>query len=318
MAEQPDAPRHLDLYGIMPTLFTERGADVDAGAMAYAAEWMTDHRINDLLLTGSYGEFQSLDDDERVGVLRAVRAQPGVRSVMACAAHPSTSATARLAGRLVDEGADLVMVAAPLLSEVTETEVFRHFEYLSDQFPCRLVVYNNPVFGTDLSAEALGFVAALPGIVAIKQGTASLRSLTASIRAVDQGSGGTARVLIASDLTGVLGLLAGAAGLTSTNSWAFPRAFVQLIAAAATKDWERSRHITGVLEPYFALARRFGQPRTVKAAMQLRGLPCTGEVRLPYVPLENAERTELAAILEQCDMNLSLLGIAAPEGTRNA
>ena len=318
MAEQLDVPRHLDLYSIMPTLFTERGAAVDAGAMAFAAEWMTDQGISDLLLTGSYGEFQSLDDDERVSVLRAVRAQAGVRSVMACAAHPSTSATAGLAERLVDEGADLVMVAAPLLSEVTETEVFRHFEYLSDQFPGRLVVYNNPVFGTELSAEALGFVTAFPGIVAIKQGTTSLRSLTASIRAVDQGSEGTARVLIASDLTGVLGLLAGAGGLTSTNSWAFPRAFVQLIGAAVVADWERARQISGALESYFALARRFGQPRTVKAVMQVRGLPGTGEVRLPYVPLENAERTELAATLEQCDMNLSLLGIAAPEGTRNA
>ena len=196
--------------------------------------------------------------------------------------------------------------------------MFRHFEYLSDQFPRRLVVYNNPVFGTDLSADALRFVTAFPGIVAIKQGTASLAGLMESIRAVDQGSGGTARVLIASDINGVVGLLAGGAGLTSTNSWAFHRAMVQLIAAAAAADWERARHIAQALQPYFALARRLGQPRTVKAAMQMRGLPGTGELRLPYLPLEDAESTELAATLEQCDTTLGLTGIAAPEGTKSA
>jgi dihydrodipicolinate synthase/N-acetylneuraminate lyase len=313
MAEQPSAPRHLDLYAIMPTLFTEGGADVDAGSMACAAEWITGEGISDLLLTGSYGEFQSLTDDERVTALRAVRPLPGLRSVMACAAHPSTGATACLAARLLDHGADLVMVAPPLLAEVSKAELFRHFEYLSDRFPGRLVIYNNPVFGTDLSAETLGFVAALPGVVAIKQGTISLPALTASIRAVDQGSGGTAGVLIASDLTGVLGLLAGGAGLTSTNSWAFPRAIVHLVAAAAAADWKRAGHISDALEPYFALARRLGQPRTVKAAMQLRGLPGTGELRLPYVPLERSERTELQATLERCDTALSAMGIAGPE-----
>lgn len=317
MGEQPSAPRHLDLYAIMPTLFTEGAADVDVGSMACAAEWITDEGISDVLLTGSYGEFQSLTDDERLRVLRAVRPAAGVRSVMACAAHPSTKATARLAARLLDHGADLVMVAPPLLAEVSEAEVFRHFEYLSGQFPGRLVVYNNPVFGTDLSPEALGFVAAFPGVVAIKQGTISLPALTASIRAVDQGSGGTARVLIASDLTGVLGLLAGGAGLTSTNSWAFPRAIVHLVAAAAAADWQRARHISRALEPYFAQARRLGQPRTVKAAMQLRGLPGTGDLRLPYTPLEEPERAELAAILERCDTSLSAIGITGPERARS-
>ena len=78
--------------------------------MARAAERMASQGVNDLLLTGSYGEFQSLTDEERVSVLRAVRAVTAVRSVMACAAPPSTEATARLASRLFDEGANEVMV----------------------------------------------------------------------------------------------------------------------------------------------------------------------------------------------------------------
>lgn len=316
MGGQPSGPRHLDLYAITPTLFTSGATGIDAGSLAYAAEWITGHGIRDLLLTGSYGEFQSLTDDERVTVLDAVRAVPGAGSVMACAAKPSTEATACLAARLLDHGADLVMVAPPLLAEIGDSEMFRHFEYLSDRFPRRLVVYNNPVFGTDLTAEALGRLAALPGVAAIKQGTASLAALAASIQAVRRGSDGATRVLIASDLTGIVGLLAGGAGLTSTNSWAFPHAVTQLVSAAAAADWERGRRVAGALEPYFALVRRLGQPRTVKAAMQLRGIPGTGELRLPYTPLDAPERAELQATVQQCDSALTEIGVTIAEPAR--
>jgi dihydrodipicolinate synthase/N-acetylneuraminate lyase len=316
MDGQRSAPRDLDLYAIMPTLFTTGGAGVDARSMAQAAEWITNEGISNLLLTGSYGEFQSLTANERVSVLRSVRPVAGVRSVMACAAQPSTEATARLAAQLLDHGADLVMVAPPLLAEVSQGDLFRHFEHLSARFPGRLVIYNNPMFGIDLSPETLEFISALPGVVAIKQGTSSLAALAASIEAVNRSSRGTVRILIASDLTGVLGLLAGGNGLTSTNSWAFPRAVVQLVAAAAVADWERARRVALALEPYFSLVRRLGQPRTVKAAMQLRGLPGTGELRLPYAPLGKPERAELQAVLEQCDGMLEEIGIAPLEPTQ--
>ncbi len=300
----------LGLYAIAPTLFTAGGAAVDGNSMARAAEWMASQGVNDLLLTGSYGEFQSLTDEERVSVLRAVRAVTAVRSVMACAALPSTEATARLASRLFDEGANEVMVSAPLVAEVSTAEVFRHFEQLSQRLPGNLVVYNNPVFGIDLSPADLDVIASLPGIVAVKQGTSSLRGLAESIAAVHRGTAGMVRVLAASDVTAVLALVAGADGVTSTNSWAFPQAMVELVSAAARSDWDHARRIAVALEPYFSLVRRLGQPRTVKAAMQLRGLPGTDDVRLPYLPLDDSERKALRGALADCDSTLTEVRLA--------
>ena len=96
-------------------------------------------------------------------------------------------------------------------------------------------------------------------------------------------------------------LVAGADGVTSTNSWAFPQAMVELVSAAARSDWDHARSIAVALEPYFSLVRRLGQPRTVKAAMQLRGLPGTDDVRLPYLPLDDSERKALRSALADCD-----------------
>jgi 4-hydroxy-tetrahydrodipicolinate synthase len=310
--------RSLELYAIAPTFFTPDRSAVDAQATADAAEWMVGQGISSLLVTGAYGEFQALTDDERVTVLRAVRSVPGVRSVMACAALPATEATRALAARLLGEGADMVMIAAPFAAEVSPAEVLRHFDYLSRRLPGGLAVYNNPVFGTDLTPAELGTIVALPGVVALKQGTSSLGGLAESIGAVHKASAGTVRVLAASDLTGILGLLAGADGLTSTNSWAFPQAMLDLVSAASSGRWEEARRIATALAPYFSLARRFGQPRTVKAALRLRGLPVAEAVRLPYLPLDDSERKELQAVLDECDAALASLGRPGQGGNGGA
>ncbi|MGH3395990.1 MAG: dihydrodipicolinate synthase family protein [Streptosporangiaceae bacterium] len=316
MTAGPGGPayRALELYAIAPTLYGAGGRTVDVGAMAACAERMVGHGIRDFLLTGSYGEFQSLTDDERVHVLRAVRAVNGVRAVMACAAQPATAATAELAARLLGEGADEVMVAAPFAAEVRRDEILRHFRQLSRQLPGGIVVYNNPAFGMDLPPADLAEITSLPGIAAVKQGTASLPGLAESISAVHARSGDEVRMLAASDLTGVLGLLAGADGLTSTNCWAFPGAFRSLVGSAAAGDWESARQVAAALDPYFAVVRRLGQPRTVKAAMQARGLPGTRNVRLPYRPLKAPECALLRIALEECDKALAQVGeIQQPE-----
>jgi dihydrodipicolinate synthase/N-acetylneuraminate lyase len=148
------------------------------------------------------------------------------------------------------------------------------------------------------------------GIHDFLQGTASLGWLAESVAAIRARSSGRVRVLAASDLTAVLGLLAGADGLTSTNSWAFPGAIRGIVAGAAGGDWESARQIAAALEPYFTVARRLGQPRTVKAAMRLRGLPGTDAVRVPYQPLDASEYNTLRAAMGECDDALTKLGVA--------
>jgi 4-hydroxy-tetrahydrodipicolinate synthase len=85
---------------------------------------------------------------------------------------------------------------------------------------------------------------------------------------------------------------------------------VELVSAAARSDWEYARRIAVALEPYFSLVRLLGQPRTVKAAMQLRGLPGNDDVRLPYLPLDDSERKALRGALADCDSALTEVRLA--------
>lgn len=277
--------------------------------MASAAQELVGRGIVDFLLTGAYGEFQSLTDDERVDVVTAMRSVDGIGKLMCCAAHTSTDATARLGTRLAAAGADLIMVAPPLAAEVTPPDVIRHFEYLANTLDLGIIVYNNPVFGRDISSDDLRIIAAMPQVVGVKQGTRSLPGFRESVVAVRDASDGRAQLFAASDGTAAWTLFAGADGLTSTNSWIFPDALRLLVGSAEDDNFVAAAAIAQTLEPYFSVVRTLGQPRSVKAAMQLRGFRVSDEVRRPYITLDAAERETLRRTLEHCDASLAQLDV---------
>lgn len=299
----------LTLFAIAPTLFCNGAKSVDGCSMADAAERLVRYGIQHFLLTGSYGEFQSLADRERVDVLQAISGVQGRGQLMCCAAKTSTLGTLRLGSRLVEAGADLIMVAPPIAAEVTSADVIRHFDAIAQELGGCVVVYNNPAFGTDLSLAELREISAIEGIVGLKQGTRSMPGFADSVAVVREASQGRVRVLAASDVTACMALSAGSSGLTSTNSWVFPEAIREIVTLIEKGQLSEALAIGAALEPYFRLVRELGQPRTVKAAMQLRGYPGEDSVRPPYIPLSPGERAGLRSNLEECDARLIGLGV---------
>ncbi|MGH3760004.1 dihydrodipicolinate synthase family protein [Actinophytocola sp.] len=296
------------LYAIAPTQFAGSGV-VDLAAMIDNAAEMAHHGIDHFLLTGAYGEFQSLGDDERVAIVEAMAGCGHARSLLVGASHPSTEATVSLARRLLDAGANLIMVAPPMLAELTADDVRRHFDHLAGHVEAPLVVYNNPVFGMELTAAELGGLAALGPYVAVKQGATRISDAIASVHEVRAASGGAVKVLAASDAAASVTLAAGFDGLTSTNSWVFPNAFMSMVSAAAEGRPGHMREIRMALDPYFRAVRKLGQPRAVKAAMRIRGYAGSSSVRLPYTGVSRAEAEQLALAVEECDQKLADINV---------
>lgn len=296
----------MELYAIAPTQFAA-DTTVDVDAMVQNAERLANTGIRRLLLTGSYGEFQSLTDDERLRILEGTLRSGGSQTVMACAASSSTTATIVLAMRMLEAGADLVMVSVPLACELTEGDILRHFERLSRAVGERLVVYNNPVFGVDLTPENLGAIAEMGGYAAIKQGTRDLGNFLRGLETVRAASADV-RVLAASDTLAAASLAAGVDGLTSTNCWIFPEVFSAMVVAASVGDLPMLARLGAGLRPYRDLIARFGQPATVKAAMRLRGYVGSAAVRLPYSALDRSAIGQLSEALKACDALLADAG----------
>src|SRR5699024_3591323 len=139
----------VNLFAIAPTPFDQAGA-VDTNALLRNITRIREDGVDGVLLTGSYGEFQSLTDQERVDICSAVTRRQICSSVMACAASPTTREAVKLTSRLFESGADQVMVSVPFAAELTKDDLIRHFETLADSAKGDLVIYNNPVFGRDL------------------------------------------------------------------------------------------------------------------------------------------------------------------------
>ena len=295
--------RPLLLYAIAPTQLTSDGRRVDTAAMAANAERLAAAGITRVLLTGAYGEFTALTDQERLDILEAVRATGACEAIMACAASTSTEGTARLAEAMLGIGASAAMVSPPLAVETTDADVIRHFAQLGAAGPGHLVIYNNPVFGHDLSPRILGEVMASAAYAGIKQGTRDAGRLLAGLEAI-RASRRDVDVLIASDITAAMTLTVAVDGLTSTNSWVFPMGIRHLVDAAARGDLATLQAIQAALAPYRRAVTAIGQPAAVKAAMQLRGYAGSAAVRGPYAECTREQVNLLRGALAKCDAAL--------------
>lgn len=290
-------------YAIAPTQFSLDGR-LDARATAANVERATEFGVSRFLLCGAYGEFQSLSDQERIRLVEAVKETCPQVAIMAGAVHPSTHASLDLANRLFGAGADEVMAAAPAMSEVSDHDILRHFAVLRDGVQGPLVLYNNPAFGIEVSPRLISRLAEMSAVRAVKQGTTSSRDFIDSVAAAHDAPK-PLRLLAASDLTAISSLSTGADGLTSTNFWAFPSSLVTLARTAATADHTTSLNIHRALKPFFDLVSALGQPRAIKAAMEMRGFAGSPFVRYPYEPLSEDERRSVNEVILGVDEALA-------------
>ena len=106
------------------------------------------------------------------------------------------------------------------------------------------------------------------------------------------------QVLLGMDSVALLAFAAGAKATVLGSPNATPRSCVRLFELAVEQeDLAEARALWRTLFPVFRFFENEGYVPSVKAATQLRGLP-VGAPRRPGMPLSDAKRAELAALLE--------------------
>jgi dihydrodipicolinate synthase/N-acetylneuraminate lyase len=282
------------LRGIFNITVTPFGADggIDFDGLADSIERLIGMRFDGLLIGGTYGEFPAMTVDERAVLFRRVMDVVGDRiPVLLCSAH-SDPRVARELTELATALGGLPMVTPPFVSEVTDEQIVAFFRALAPVSGGRLVIYNAPGVGITLSARQIERLSELDHVIGLKQG-----DLTPTV--IDELSNrlaGKIRLFCASDLAFLGPLTAGFDGLSSTNSCALPEIILASYRAMEAGDAHTAIRLHKSWFAYRELARRFGQPQTVKAAMRLRGW-AGGAVRPPLLPLTDAQSDELLNIL---------------------
>lgn len=288
----------MSLRGVIPPLvtpFREDGA-LDEEAFEANLERYAAFDLAGYLVLGSNGEAQSLDEDEKLRLVRAVRRRCAGRTVLAGTGLESTRATLALTRQAADAGADAVLVLTPhyFRPQMTLDVLKRHFEAVAEASPIPVLLYTVPQFtGVPCPPGLPAALSGHPRVRGIKDSSGDVALLGRIVASVPE----SFAVLCGSAPVFYPALCAGAAGGVLAVACCAPRPAAALFRAFERGDHRAARRIQEALTPLAtAVTTTHGVPG-LKAAMEVAGFR-GGFPRRPLIPFDPAARGELHRLLE--------------------
>lgn len=293
------------LRGAFTALVTPFAADgtVDEGDLRRLVAWQVLAGIDGVVPVGTTGEAPTLTGEERDRVIEvtvdAVRsATPAGRPAVPVIAGTGTNDTrATIAGtrRAAALGADAALVVAPYYNRPDGRMLVAHFTAVADEGDLPIVVYNVPSrTGTNVDADTFLRIAEHPRVVAVKEASGNVEQLAVICRdrPVDV-------AVLSGDDAATLAILAmGGDGVVSVASNEIPAEMAALCRAASDGRWDEARRTH---ERWLPLMRANFQgapsPSPVKAALVAMGVLGNEVLRQPLLPLDDASRARLHALL---------------------
>jgi 4-hydroxy-tetrahydrodipicolinate synthase len=285
--------------GVLTAILTPFRDDdsVDFDAFQRLALHLVENGSNGLVVAGTTGESPTLDDDERLDLVRAaVEAVGGRATVIAGTGTYSTRHSVHLTERAHEAGADGFLVVTPYYNLPPQRGIVAHFEAVAQASDRPIVVYNIPGrVIRKIEPDTISRLAEIDTVVAVKQAWDDLDEARHIVE--------TGLTLLAGDdaLVQPFLELGGSGGICVHTHVVGPQVAEQ-VRAARDGDLERAREIDAELAPAYELLKITTNPIPIKAAVNLLGHD-VGGYRLPLVP---PTEDELARVRD-CLARLGLL-----------
>jgi 4-hydroxy-2-oxoglutarate aldolase len=295
------APGAHRVQGVVPPLVTPFLPDGGLDLQAFEAnlESLSAFDLAGYLVLGSNGEAGSVDEDEKLALVRAARRRAGSRVLLAGTGLESTRATIAFTRKAADAGVDLALVLTPCYykSQMTVEALRRHFEAVADASPVPVLLYSVPAFTGLVWPPALAPVlAAHPRIVGMKESSGDVALLARIVSSVPS----SFAVLCGSGPVFYPALTMGAPGGVLGVANCAPRPVAALYRAFRSGDHARARRLQEALSPLAAAVTSVHGVAGLKMAMDLAGFR-GGAVRSPLLAAPQALRDELKALLERAE-----------------
>ena len=289
MREKRGAPQFPGIYVAIVTPMTAAG-DPDYGQLTEHAQWLLAEGVDGLVVSGTCGEYASLDIGERERVVETVLTAAGTHPVIVGVAAPATRSVVHWATHAKAHGARALMALPPILYRPTLEEVEAHFAAIDD-VGIPIIAYNNthdtPV---DLTPDVLSSLAHLRNLVAVKEFSGDVRRISALIQQTElEVMGGADDLVLESLLMGATGWIAGLSNV-------IPRESVHLYHLARAGRLAAARDLYRTLLP---LLRYDSTPllvQAIKFGLAERGHNLGG-TRRPRLPLPPAHQAAIRAAL---------------------
>lgn len=257
--------------------------------------WL-ESKMAGIVVMGSNGEFVLLDPEEKERLISfCCEKFAGQKPVIAGTAAESTRETIRLSKKAAAAGANAVLVVTPSYykGSYNDAALKKYFFDVADACPIPVILYNMPRnTGINMSSKLVAELATHPNIIGIKDSSGNIVQIAEIIKNTPPDFvvfAGSASFLLPS-------LVLGAKGGTLALANVFPNQCAEVQEYFEAGNLEAAREMQlKLLEINAAVTTRWGVAG-LKAAMDMVGL-YGGEPRLPLLPLGEAEKQELKAII---------------------
>ncbi len=294
----------LDLNGLIPATVLPMHADgsIDEDSLRSYIGWVVGQGPVALAINVDTGEGPHLTHDEKIRVLRIVRDVTEL-PIVAGLAGPSTDAAVRQAKDFREAGADALLVfpIPAYLSEPLDVRVpvAYHEAIAAVGLPLVLFQLQPALGGVNLEPDTLRAMAAVDGVVAIKEASFDARRFIDTVNALADLDRpitmltGNDNFILESFILGATGALIGFGAVMTREQ-------VDMIAAWNDGRIDDARGLGRRVQRLadVVFARPVGDYRVrLKECLRILGVIESAHVRRPLMPLGDAERAHLAAVL---------------------
>jgi 4-hydroxy-tetrahydrodipicolinate synthase len=270
----------------MVTPFAE-DRSVDEASARQLARYLIENGSHGLVLAGTTGESPTLDDAEKLSLLRAVRDELGTDALIICGTGSNdTRHSEHLSAAAADAGADAVLAVTPYYSKPNFAGIKAHYEAVAKAAGIPVILYNIPSrVVVNLPAEQLAELATIENIVAVKQANDDELQRIEGLRVLAGNDGTFLRTLELGEPGGIL-----------VASHLVGREMRSIYDAMQAGDVDGAREIDAALRPIYEVLGKTN-PIPVKAGLELLGV-CSARARLPIVEADDDQKAEVKRALE--------------------
>ncbi|HLI40820.1 MAG TPA: dihydrodipicolinate synthase family protein [Streptosporangiaceae bacterium] len=254
----------LAVLSAIPTLFRDDGEfDLDGNR---ALHKFVAGIVDGLFVAGTTGEFPALDDSERLSLVELALGVAGPDRVVAHVGAADARRAARLARAAVALGATRIAAVTPFYLPARPDELTAHYARIRDAAPGpELYAYIFPErTGVRVPPALFAEVASSAGLAGAKVSGSASADLAGYVAAAPG-----LRIFTGDDSEPAAAQRAGAAGLISGRSSAYPEVYAALADALGRGDDAAARRGQQAVDRIVATGQSIGR---LKLALRLRGL----------------------------------------------
>jgi 4-hydroxy-tetrahydrodipicolinate synthase len=282
--------------GVYPAVTTQFRSDysLDLEATARHVEVLISSGVHGLIFLGSVGENTALEYDEKLTMIREMKAVVNGRvPVLTGVAETTTAVASRYARDAERIGVDGLMVLPAMIYKADPREALSHFRTVAQSSGLPILIYNNPVsYSVDLTPDMLLQLADLDNMVAVKESSDDVRRVTDIVNTCGD------RYILFSGVDDLVleSVLLGSQGWVSGLVNAFPNENRVLWDLATSARWAEARELYRWYTPLLHLDTKPKLVQYIKLCMAETGLG-SETTRPPRLPIDGGERDQILGII---------------------